>query len=388
MRYLRLIIINIALTLISFEILAIFFIYFFNYTTPPRFFYKATHIEDNNPYFGVWHKPNSTFNHIRKCFNVYYNFNSYGARDAERSKKSKNFRGVILGDSFIEGYGLSDDYRISNILEKKIGKELLNFGTSGNFSTTQIALMYEHIVSKFDHDFIIVGLYPANDFDENSLVFGEKTLNKRYRPYRIFNEKNGSYDLVYFLNKMEESAWHPKNINKTQDSFLLAFKNMTHTGTLLSVIKKRLIDRMKYYKLKKNKNYHAGYGHDGRKSRFNQYSNEELELIKYDLLKIVDFANDKPLFLFSIPSINDFNYAFSGKPDFNRLGVSLKKFCNENNINYIDLYSELLKIYNKNNFKDLYFSCDGHFSREGSKISSEIIFKYLDSSSKINFIFN
>ena len=145
---------------------------------------------------------------------------------------------------------------------------------------------------------------------------------------------------------------------------------------------------MKYYKLKKNKNYHAGYGHDGRKSRFNQSSNEELELIKYDLLKIVDFANDKPLFLFSIPSINDFNYAFSGKPDFNRLGVRLKKFCNENNINYIDLYSELLKIYNKNNFKDLYFSCDGHFSREGSKISSEIIFKYLDSSSKINFIFN
>ena len=39
--------------------------------------------------------------------------------------------------------------------------------------------------------------------------------------------------------------------------------------------------------------------------------------------------------------------------------------------------------YNENNFRDLYLSCNDHFSEIGNQVSSDIIYKYLQSSSKI-----
>jgi hypothetical protein len=80
---------------------------------------------DINPAFGVWHRPNGHFFHQMGCFSVEYTTNSYGARDVERSLHSSEPRTVMLGDSFIEGFGLPDQERLSNILERDTGREHL-----------------------------------------------------------------------------------------------------------------------------------------------------------------------------------------------------------------------------------------------------------------------
>ena len=247
-----------------------------------------------------------------------------------------------------------------------MGREILNFGTSGNFGTTQMALLYENLAAKFDHEFLIIGLFPHNDFDDNSIEVGHSKYPSRYRPYRIINKESGSYELIYFLKDLKNSYWYPDNIKKSYLKFLSIFKRMTHTGTVLSTLKNKIMDKPDI------------------KFRFAEYSNKEFDIIKYDLLNIFDKSEGKSIFVFAIPSSFDFNYALNGKLNFNKLGNELKKFCNKNNMEYIDIFSKLLESYNSKNFNNLYLSCDGHFSKEGSTESAEIIYKYIKSSTLLN----
>ncbi|HCU24021.1 MAG TPA: hypothetical protein DF383_03310, partial [Deltaproteobacteria bacterium] len=89
---------------------------------------------------------------------------SFGMRDKDRTLISKQSRTVMLGDSFIEGYGIPEGKRISDLLEKWRGTEHLNFGTAGDFGPTQYYLLYKNLAKKFSHDEIIIALYPRNDF--------------------------------------------------------------------------------------------------------------------------------------------------------------------------------------------------------------------------------
>ncbi len=92
---------------------------------PPRggtAFWKGHH-----PRFGVWHEPNAETVHERACFRVRYATNSVGARDAERSLDADAPRVVVLGDSFLEGWGVARDERLSERLESGTGFEHLNF---------------------------------------------------------------------------------------------------------------------------------------------------------------------------------------------------------------------------------------------------------------------
>src|SRR5258708_2724871 len=121
--------------------------------------------------------------HQGGCFSVQYTTNSYGARDVERSLHFSKPRTVVLGDSMIEGLGLADQDRLTNILEKDTGREYLNFGTSGDFGPLQYALLYKTLAAKFDHDTVVVGLLPDNDFHDMSPEWGKVHHADRYRPY-------------------------------------------------------------------------------------------------------------------------------------------------------------------------------------------------------------
>ena len=112
---------------------------------------------DINPAFGIWHRPNSRYLHQGGCFSVEYTTNSYGARDVERSLHSTQPRTIMLGDSFIEGYCQSNKARLSNLLEKRTGREHLNFGASGGFSPLQYALVYRTMAANFDHKSCVGG---------------------------------------------------------------------------------------------------------------------------------------------------------------------------------------------------------------------------------------
>ncbi len=81
----------------------------------------------DHPEFGVWRYPNAEFHHRASCFDVRYHANSVGMRDRERPLETADHRVVVLGDSFMEGWGINDSERLSNRLEQATGVPHMNF---------------------------------------------------------------------------------------------------------------------------------------------------------------------------------------------------------------------------------------------------------------------
>ena len=135
---------------------------------------------DVNPNFGVWHPANATFHHVGDCFDAVYHTNSYGARDAERARVSSMRRHIVLGDSFVEGYGVAEGDRLTDRLNLTTGDEFLNFGTSGGFGTIQELMLYRTLASTFEHADVLLFVLPVNDFSDNDPRYWS---SRRYRPY-------------------------------------------------------------------------------------------------------------------------------------------------------------------------------------------------------------
>lgn len=150
--------------------------------------------------WGTWGKPNTTSHLAFECFNVSYRFNDIGARDRDRSPSGSG-RWIMLGDSFVEGYGVEEDARLSNLLEQSSGHEILNFGMSGNFGPLQYLILYRELARKYEHDGIIVGFLPDNDFRDNDQVrWASKSREShwlRHRPYYTLSEDRKSLSVQF-----------------------------------------------------------------------------------------------------------------------------------------------------------------------------------------------
>jgi len=158
-----------------------------------KIYYRPLYLESRNNErlwrteyhdWGAWHRPSSVAHNSHRCFSVTYTSNSYGARDRERTLRSDAPRAVFLGDSFVEGYGVADRDRLSNLLEERLGYEILNFGST-HFGPLQYEILYRELARRFDHELVIIGFLPANDFIDNDPGFNEKFtwFHKHYRPY-------------------------------------------------------------------------------------------------------------------------------------------------------------------------------------------------------------
>ena len=151
---------------------------------------------DLNPDFGTCHLPNHSYRQRKGCYDIVYQSNSYGFRDVERERFANQSRVVVLGDSFIEGVGVETSERLTNLLEDNTGKPHLNFGMAGNFGPTQFMLAYQSLASSFEHDAVLIGILPANDFIDDDYELGHQGMANRYRPYLVGEYPN--YELVYF----------------------------------------------------------------------------------------------------------------------------------------------------------------------------------------------
>ena len=159
----------------------------------------AAWLLDDNPHWGVWHAPDAESRHVRPCGEATYRSNSWGMRDVARSKEpDRRPRIAMLGDSFVEGAFVDDDATLPRLLEREaLGgvAEVLNFGTSGCFGTTQEWLLYEHLARDFQPDLVVVAFFNENDlFDVSWRYWSERP--PRRRPYLVPGE-GGRFELFY-----------------------------------------------------------------------------------------------------------------------------------------------------------------------------------------------
>ena len=303
---------------------------------------------DINPDFGVWHRPNGHFYHQGGCFSVQYTTNSYGARDVERTLHSTQPRTVVLGDSMIEGLGLADQDRLTNLLEKRTGREYLNFGTSGDFGPLQYALLYKTLASRFDHDTVLVGVLADNDFRDMDLQWGKVHHADRYRPYYA-----DDFSIVYtnhFRPNAGEGFWDHV------EAVLRAYLASYHVG--------QFIYSSFYWRMA------PPY------SGFNDYTDVDIARLKRALadIKATAESHHARMAVLVIPTANDFQRLHQSGA--NGLGPLMLRWGQENGVAVKDLLPEMDALAN-GSYQSLFLSCDGHWSSHGSEVAAEVLQPWL-----------
>ncbi len=312
---------------------------------------------NNNKDFGVWHLPNYRYHHSKSCFDVEYRSNSWGARDRERELKSDKSRVVVLGDSFVEGFGVEREERFSDILEKRTGLEHLNFGTSGHFGPTQYSLLYEHLAMRFEHDKVIVAILPDNDFKDDSYERGKRKYSSHYRPY--FVGKYPDYKLVYFredLDLPKAKIWA-----KYIQGWLREFTYIGRTYEYFSALRRfaETEQELSEFEIKSKR----------LSSMFYDFTDEEFDLMRFSLERIVRLAGDRKVLFITIPRASDFTRYDKDGPS--PLARRLEELAKSIGAEYLDLLSLMAQA--ETDRSKFFLRCDDHWNGYGNMSAADFI---------------
>ena len=312
--------------------------------------------------WGAWHKINSvTDRHQKSCFDITYKSNDVGARDLSNYLfLSKNNNVAIIGDSFVEGYGVENKDTFSFKLEESYGKKGLNFGTSGNFGPVQEYLLYKLLISNIQHNEVIYFFLPANDFTDND-INNIHSFGNRYRPY--FSEND--YKIVY-PEKSTPTEWFPSSQTHKPniDSFNQKIKTALVDYTWSANSIRTTIHLMRKFKSQSPTNLKI------KQTDFSYFTADDYSVngaMHYVEKLFLEIPKDYPKTIIIIPTLHDLKYIEKGQkymhlPWYNKINTIAK----DNNARLIDLA-------NYNNYdKTMFHTCDGHWNKKGNKTALEV----------------
>jgi lysophospholipase L1-like esterase len=305
-----------------------------------------------DPVVGIWRYPNTTLLQQERCLDAKLESNSDGARDPERQKHSAAPRRfVVLGDSFIEGYGINAEDRLTNLLEKRTGVEFLNFATSGGFGTIQEWLLYQSRVLRYDHTDVVLFILPANDFEDNDP--GEFAADV-YRPF--LRPRGDGYEVYYKV------AWERRYTASRSLSTVIknGFDNTLYLANVLRWATSELKDGFREQRLRIE---------DG---DYDNHSSGDMRIMLYALDQLVRAAGDRRVWLLTIPTERDFAAALRGErfrlPD--EIGAFAARYPN---VRYRDLLADFLDdaAASGREFSGYLIECDNHWGKLGNQVVAD-----------------
>ncbi len=329
---------------------------------------KGCRIDD--PTLNHIYLPNCTFNFKTGEWNVRTQTNSLGLRDKEILPKEKDqYRILMLGDSFLAGYGVEQEEMYSEILQDKLVQsgikvDIINTGVT-SYSPILEYLYLKNKGLKLKPDMIILNLDMSdiqNDyFYEKVALFDEKKL-----PLAVPAQKNNLlyklYTEIKVIKLLEipllilDAEFPPKKIYGEKYWYNLKYDRyaITRDGLNLTLEEEYWGPTLKYIqllnKLSKENNITFilmtyPYGH--------QVSQNEWDTGRH-------------------------NFGFErGKIYSDRPNLILKQFAKEYKIPFISLFSGFKEQKKSNPDLLLFFPYDGHFNPEGHKLAAEILYSEL-----------
>ena len=312
--------------------------------------------------WGSWHKPNFSDRHRKTCFDVKYESNNLGARDNEPYDENLPKNSIILiGDSVVEGMGVQLEDTFAEVLEKEIGRKVLNFGSAAHFGPVQEEILYRTLASELPHNEMIYFFLPANDFTENDRRWWNSRFNKfRHRPY-FRKIKNNEYEVFYpekitnkFLISLKSFIFHRVQMLSIQ---------YTYTANTLKTIN-RLYAKFTKKKDVVNTGISSGYGYF-----FDDH--EAIDGSLYFSKKLLSGASNlERRLIVIIPTQESLDNIYDGK-DYKNLKwyLDLKRIASETNSILFDL-AEYIK---KEDYNRMVLECDGHWNAYGHRIVAELV---------------
>ena len=313
---------------------------------PPRYgdtgFWRGHH-----PDFGVWHEPNAQIRHSGKCFSAHYSTNSVGARDIERDRTSDASRVIVLGDSFLEGWGVAASQRVSNLLEHDTGQPHLNFAMS-HFSPYQQLIVYEQLASQFEHGSVIASLAPINDFRDLALDRASKMdrYEYKYRPYLV------------------GTAPHFEHLDYQEPPLRRELRRYSY---LFNAVLQAARDRTESPPEQRSSNFYA-------------FTEREFQIVEAILARLATAAAGKRVALVLIPAQQDLEQRSISGPDplSKRIAVATARL----GIEFVNLLPAMTE-YQFNPSLDWnvsFFPCDYHWSPDGNRAAARIVRQQLGAS--------
>lgn len=175
----------------------------------------------------IFYPPNITAHSDSKDYYYTFKTNSLGIRNPEITEK-KGKRILVLGDSFVFGWGVNEEYTFVRLAEKKLQAKdpnitLVNTGIP-NTGPENYLPMYRALRDKLKPDLVVTVLYPNDVTDSGPTVFLEAIKNalskkKTIRFAFFIMPKASDYFLKYFLARMNQG------INSDAESTTLQKQN-------------------------------------------------------------------------------------------------------------------------------------------------------------------
>ncbi|MGE5192368.1 MAG: SGNH/GDSL hydrolase family protein, partial [Deltaproteobacteria bacterium] len=124
--------------------------------------------------------PESSLRHRSNEFDYVFRVNRLGLRgpDVPFSKPAGTFRIVVLGDSFVAGYGVAEEHLLTGYLQEELAGrtrerpgagesapraiEVVNVGRVGTSTIRELDL-YEKLGRRFEPDLVVLAYYLGND---------------------------------------------------------------------------------------------------------------------------------------------------------------------------------------------------------------------------------
>lgn len=311
---------------------------------------QPMYLDEINRDFGIWHHPGITYRQELSCVSPTYRTNAFGMRDRERRLQADGPRVVVLGDSFVEGVGVDDGDRFTNLLERELGREFMNFASTG-FSPVQEWLVYQTLASRFEHDEVWLFMYPNNDFIEidPAIRGGEYRpfLRREGEGYAIYytvpfneNGRTDDYPLTKLINNHIANRWYLYNLGRQWVRRLKRSNYVSEipTGTI-------------------------PYRHADL-SRWDQ--------VRYAYQRLAELAGERPVRIFMIPSAPDALAMSREGYGFPIVAKVAELEGMSPNLKVYDLlpYFERYRQEHDLDPLEFYIPCDGHWSVLGHQVAA------------------
>jgi hypothetical protein len=304
-----------------------------------------------DPVFGIWHVANARKRHVQGCFDVTYSANSFGMRDREVALRSAEPRVVVLGDSFVEGFGVEYGKRLTERLEDLTGIEHLNFGLRGASPTGEY-LIYQRLASRFDHDAVMLMILPRNDFTEDEPTPSALGSWGFYRPYLVGEYPN--YRVTLPARKFPEGppAYEWGNL-LTDYSMVAQAANYAYEYLHFAVTNLRA----------------AGETFGPARSYYFDYTPAQFDRLRYVVEQIKGIAGDRPVLIATMAG---------GRADYTRaakanvappLRLALADLARKLDVDYVDLMQAMPDP----QWSRYFLSCNEHWGDYGNQAAAEAI---------------
>ncbi len=336
--------------------------------------YDRAYLSDN-AYWKVWHYPNNKVTHNKDCFSANYQTNQYGMRNKDIAlHPNGKYRIALLGDSFVEGYGVSDQQVFSHLLDSLLGNdiEVLNFGSSGGFGTIHELALYDNFVRHFKPDLVLLFFLNYNDLYDNynaqkeglideelNLIYTKGTMDEVLSSIQENNTPEIIHPVIsgLYVIKLAAKGWR------------VIGSNVQSLINMKSDFKQTLAD---VYSTKGSELTEVGYEITGKclKELTKQVAKDSAQLM---VIQLPDpYQTDKNWLAFTAMK-------YDKEMDPTLPNQKLKQICQHLDIPYYDMYPKTIDYIEQNDMGFPYFSyqCDRHLSPEGHDYIARELASYI-----------